>query len=394
MAAPHPHDVLVAQQTPTRRGGQGLRVCTLVDALAAAGSHVTVVFARFGADATDPSLAANPAVTLREVVPSRGARRALTYARRRLAGTPDGWARSISPELVAVATHQATAAKVDRVIADGPAVMTALMGLARRRPVIYNAHNLESAFRAGLDDQRLGSARTLRAAERRLLAAAAETWMVSEPDAAGARELEPGARVRVVPNVVDTGAIAPVDPGPARAGGGDALLVGDFTYAPNRDALAFLLDDVLPRARSLGGGGGGPTLRLVGRGLEDDPVRHAPGVLVRGRVDDLAAEYAAARCALVPLRAGGGTPFKLLEALAYGVPVLATPQAAAALDVRDGEHLRIAEGADAFAAALHELVSGADADAPARAARGRTLVEQRYSVAALTRLLAPEHAAA
>lgn len=385
---PHHHDVLVAQQTPTRRGGQGLRVCTLVDALVAGGTSVALVYVRFGADEPDPALAAHPAVTLHAVVASRGARRVLRYVRSRLARTPDGWARSISPELIAAATAHATAPGVGRVIADGPAVMTALLDLARRRPVVYNAHNLESAFRAGLDDQRLGSARALRAAERRLLATAAETWMVSEADTAGARALCPDARVRVVPNVVDTAAIRPID----ASAGHDALMVGDFTYAPNREALALLVDEVLPRVWAARPD---VTLRLVGRGLEDDPARGRDRVVVRGRVDDLAAEYAAARCALVPLRSGGGTPFKLLEALAYAVPVVATPVAVAGLDVRDGEHLRVADGAAALADAILERFDEAhDAEALARAARGRALVEERYSVAALAALLAPAREAA
>ena len=378
------HDVLIAQQTPTRRGGQGQRVCTLVDALTRAGRDVKLIYVRFGADEPDPALVANPKVELRELVASRGPRRALTYARHRLAGVPDGWARSISPELVAAATAAAETPGTARVIADGPAVMSALVGLARRRPVIYNAHNLESSFRVGLPDQRLGSPRRLRAAERRIMEAAAESWMVSAADARGARELAPGARIRVVPNVINTDDITPVAPG---GGGTDALMVGDFTYAPNREALAFLLDEVLPRLERRGAQ---VTLRLVGRGLEDDPAARRPGVLVRGRVDDLAAEYRAARCALVPLMSGGGTPFKLLEALAYAVPVVSTPRAADALGLDDGEHLRVAGDADRFAAAVAEIVSGADADADARAARGRAVVEERYSVAALARMLADD----
>ena len=84
----------------------------------------------------------------------------------------------------------------------------ALLRLARRRPVIYSANNLESAFRPGRDPD-WGSRRRLEAFERRLLEAAAETWMPSRADLDGARELAPGAALRYVPNVVDVAAIEP-----------------------------------------------------------------------------------------------------------------------------------------------------------------------------------------
>jgi glycosyltransferase involved in cell wall biosynthesis len=264
---------------------------------------------------------------------------------------------------------------VRRVIADGPGAMAALAGLARRRPVIYNAHNLESAYRHELAGEDLGSPRRLRAAERRLLARADESWMVSEADLAGARALCPRATLRLVPNVVDVDAIAPVAPSADRR---RVLMVADWTYTPNRNGLRFLLEDVLPRVWAQRPD---VTLRLVGRGLED-PAPGEPRVHAAGFVDDLDAEYAAAGCVAVPLLEGGGTPFKFLEALAHGVPVVATPRAAAGLAVRAGEHYR--EGADAatFASAIVAL-AGEDPDAAGLAVRGRALVAERYSLAAL-----------
>ncbi len=84
--------------------------------------------------------------------------------------------------------------------------------------------------------------------------------------------------------------------------------------------------------------------------------------------------------------AGGGTPLKLIEALAYGLPVIATPRAAAGLAVRDGEHCLIADGAEAFAQALvRVLLEGA----PELARHGRELAAERYSIEALSELVAP-----
>jgi glycosyltransferase involved in cell wall biosynthesis len=370
------HDLFVAVQTPVLGTGQALRVATLLRALAATGSRVHVLYVRFGADAPSPQLQAVDGLTFEGVEPSRGAARAITYAKARATRVPAGWARSISPELVATARRRAAEPGVRRVIADGPGAAAALAGLARKRPVIYNAHNLESAYRHELAARDLGSPALLRAAERRLLERAAESWMVSEADLAGARELAPAAKLRLVPNVVDIEAIGAVAPQP---GAQRILMVADYTYEPNANGLRFLLDDVMPRVWSERPDA---VLRLVGRGL-DDPAPGEPRVQAAGFVDDLDAEYAAASCAVVPLLEGGGTPFKFLEALAHGLPVVATPRAAAGLAVRDGEHYLEGEDAQTFAGALIALTGDGAGDTTALAARGRALVAERYSMAAL-----------
>ncbi len=369
------HDLFVAVQTPVLGTGQGLRVATLLRALAATGPGVHVLYVRFGADEPAPALQAVDGLSFEAVEPSRGARRALTYAAARARRLPAGWARAISPELVATAHRRAGEPGVRRVIADGPGAAAALLDLARRRPMIYNAHNLESAYRHELASRDLGSPKLLRGAERRLLATFAESWMVSEADLAGARALCPGAVLRLVPNVVDIAEIAAVT---VQAGANRVLMVADYSYEPNANGLRFLLDEVMPRVWTTRPD---TVLRLVGRGLQD-PAPDEPRVQAAGFVEDLGAEYAAAGCAVVPLLEGGGTPFKFLEALAHGVPVVATPRAAAGLAVRAGEHYREGDDGGSFADAILALIAG-DADAPALAARGRTLVAERYSLAAL-----------
>jgi glycosyltransferase involved in cell wall biosynthesis len=374
------HDLFVAVQTPVLGSGQGLRVATLLRALAATGPGVHVLYVRFGAGAPAAALQAIDGLSFEGVEPSRGGRRALAYASARATRIPAGWARAISPELTAAAGRRAAEPGVRRVIADGPGAAAALLGLARRRPVIYNAHNLESAYRHELASSDLGSPKLMRAAERRLLATAAESWMVSEADLAGARALCPDAVLRLVPNVVDIDAIAAVVPRP------DAhrvLMVADYTYEPNANGLRFLLDEVMPRVWETRPD---TVLRLLGRGL-DDPAPGEPRVQVAGFVSDLHAEYAAASCAVVPLLEGGGTPFKFLEALAHGLPVVATPRAAAGLAVTAGEHYREGDDGASFADAVLTL-TGDDPEATALAARGRALVAERYSLDALKRAVA------
>jgi glycosyltransferase involved in cell wall biosynthesis len=388
-----PADLLVSTHTPALGSGQALRTYGVARALAAHGG-LDLLYVSFGADEPDEAFRSIPGITLHAVTPSRGLRRLLTYVRARLQGVPGSFARGISPELSAQATRMAdslgTATRVDpdtsaptirgRVIADGPIAAAALWRLAGRRPVIYNAHNLESGFRHELKQRgiaRLADRRMLRTFERRLLARASESWMVSEADMTGARELCPAARLRYVPNVIDVSVIAPVSPLTAEP---RAIFVASFYYEPNRRGLRFLLEDVFPRvwaelpqAR----------LALVGAGLEQPPSAD-PRVEALGFVDDLGAVYASARCAVVPLLQGGGTPLKLIEALAHGLPTIATSRAAAGLDLRDGEHCLLADDGQAFAGALVRVLRDG---APDLGRRGRELVAERYSIEALTTLL-------
>ncbi len=374
-------DLLVTTHTPVLGSGRALRTYGVARALAIHGG-LDLLYARFEGDAPDAAFRALPGIVLHEAVPSRGARRLLRYGAARLRGVPAALARGASPELAAAAARLASVPGRGRVIADGPVAAAALQHLMRERPVIYNAHNFESGFRNELDGGGgMGSASALRAFERGLLQAASESWMASEADLAAARELCPTARLRYVPNVVDAGAIAPVR---AHLGERRAIFVANFTYQPNRSGLRFLLREVLPLVwRRLPDA----KLALVGAGLEAHSSDRAdPRVEALGFVGDLSAAYARASCAVVPLLQGGGTPLKLIEALAYGLPVVATPRAIAGLAVRDGEHCLIADGAEAFAEALVRVLRDG---APELGLRGRQLVLERYSIEALSELVAP-----
>lgn len=363
--------LLVSSYTPARGSGRGVRTYGLARALAAHGP-VDLLYSRFDRPEPAAEFRAIDGLTLHEAVPGRGPRRALAYARARVAGVPAPVARGVSGEVARVAAG--LAARADRVVADDPMAAATLAGLARRRPVIYSAQNLESAFRSDW-----GSRGRVEAFERAVISRSAETWMPTAAELEGAARLVPGATLRLVPNVVDVAAIAPVDGGRPSA---TALFVADFTYAPNREALAFLLEDVLPRAWERV-----PGLRLnvVGRGL--DAAAPDPRVHFRGFVDDLSAVYAESTCAVVPLLRGGGSPLKLVEALAYGLPVVATPRAAAGLGLRAGEHYLAGDDADGFAGAL---VAALDRDrAAAIGAAGRALAQREHSIESLVPKVAP-----
>ena len=144
-------DLLVTTHTPVLRSGQAVRTYGVARALAA-NRGLTLLYVRFEAPEPDEAFRSIPGIELQEVVPSRGLSRLASYGGARLAGVPAGFARGISAELASESERLAADPDRGRVIADGPIAAAALRRLSGRRPVIYNAHNVESSFRGELDD--------------------------------------------------------------------------------------------------------------------------------------------------------------------------------------------------------------------------------------------------
>jgi glycosyltransferase involved in cell wall biosynthesis len=357
--------------TPVLGSGRALRTYGIVRALAAKGP-VNVLYVRFGATAPDRAYRMLDEVHLHEVLSSRRVRRGCAYLRARRFGAPPAVARGVSPELASAAAR--LEARHDRIVADDLMAAVALAPLARRRPVIYSAHNVESAFRSDW-----GPASALETFERRVLRLAAESWMPSRADLERAAALDPEARLRLVPNVIDVAAVPPLR---AAVGRAVALMVADFTYRPNREGLEWLIREVMPRVWMTA-----PELRLsvVGRGLDPPPAADLR-VTFAGFIPDLRVAYESAGLAVVPLLTGGGSPLKFVEALAYALPVVATPRAAAGLDVKSGVHYFAGDGPQGFAAAMLAALDRSRAQVVAAA--GRTIATSEYSIQSLARRLA------
>lgn len=198
--------------------------------------------------------------------------------------------------------------------------------------------------------------------------------MVSRADVATAAALVPRARLRYVPNVVDSEAIRPREA--TIAPGHTVTMIGDFSYPPNRSGVAFLIDEVMPR---LWEALPDARLRLVGRALDED-IATDPRIEVVGFVPNIADAYADADCVAVPLVEGAGTPLKFVEALAYGMPIVATPLAAKGLEVVAGEHYLDGATSAAFAAGVVQVLRDGAGEMGARA---RQLAEREYSISAL-----------
>lgn len=369
--------LFVTQDAPGTGSGRALRVYGIVRALARFGP-VDLLFPQRPGMETGEEFRRIDGVTLHPVAPSRGPRRALTFATHRARGVPAGFARGASPELTAAALRLAAAPGCDHVVADGPTCAAALRPLGDR--VTYNAHNLESQLRAAIGG--MGSPRQLERFERRLLERVGESWMVSAADLDGARRLAPRARLRLVPNVVDAEAIDP-PPLPGPDAPARVLLLADWTYPPNVEAGRFLLDEVLPLLRdrhpdavlTLAGRDAAGALRLAPDAATD------LGVELPGFVPDVRDLYARATCVAVPLLTGGGSPLKFVEALAHGRTVVSTSRGAAGLAGDARRDYIVADGAPQFAAALGQvLAAGGD---PTTAAHARELALAEYSISSI-----------
>jgi glycosyltransferase involved in cell wall biosynthesis len=167
------------------------------------------------------------------------------------------------------------------------------------------------------------------------------------------------------------------------------LFVGSLGYSANEDAVRFLLDDVLSRLRPVAPrpfrlvvAGVGASAKLGARLRVE---RDVTWVDSPPRVEPL---YARALAALAPIRAGGGTRLKVLEAFAQGRPLIATAAAVAGFDVEPGVHYARAETAsqwvDSVCSLLEEPEAGSRLAASAHAwVRRHSLESAIRRVAAL-----------
>ena len=166
----------------------------------------------------------------------------------------------------------------------------------------------------------------------------------SEFDRQRLRRRFPGTRWHVVPNTV----AEPPEFNAVGSGRFTFLFVGHLGYLPNWDAVLFFCTHVLPVLRR--NAPGKFTVLIVGRAGGDlDRLAAIKEVRVVVNPPDLTAYYAQSDVVIVPLRGGGGTRVKILEAFSHGLPVLSTTIGAEGLDVTPCSDIIIADGAEAFA---------------------------------------------
>jgi glycosyltransferase involved in cell wall biosynthesis len=248
-------------------------------------------------------------------------------------------------------------------------------------PVVCVHHNVESellARRAAIERSAWRGAyvryqaRLTRDLERRWCGQIALNVAVSEEDRGALMRLAPGSSVTIVPNGVDVDEFQP--DGPAGTG---LSFVGGINWFPNLDALNFFCEEILPHIRA---GGVAVDARWVGNASREQQRYYGDryGVDVTGYVADARPHMRAAACHVVPLRAGGGTRLKILNAWAMGKAVVSTAVGCEGLAAIDGENILIRDDPRDFAKAVLAVL-GNDELRRRLGERGRTTAEQRYS---------------
>lgn len=158
-----------------------------------------------------------------------------------------------------------------------------------------------------------------------------------------------GANVRVLSNLHRE---AP--PGPAWSKRKGLLFVGGFRHPPNVDAVLWFAREVFPHIRAAQ-----PSIEFhcVGGDVPPEIARLAdiPGARIHGHVPDLQPLLDGARVSLAPLRYGAGVKGKVNQAMAHGLPVVATTAAVEGMHLRDGKDVLVADDAAAFASAVMRL---------------------------------------
>ena len=240
---------------------------------------------------------------------------------------------------------------------DGPLVLDVgdledLKAADRARNLLRDATTagmkLRALPRAGLA---LRNARVWRRLQVEAMQSAARVVAVSRLDA---NRLPASQAAIVVPNGSD-------DPGDRhrqdhRLGDPPTVVFpGLLTYPPNADAARVLVEEIGPRLRARFAD---LQIRLIGRADERIQRLHCPPhVEVTGWVDDLTAELVKADAMVVPLRYGGGTRIKIIEAWAHGVPVVSTTVGAEGLDAVDRGDILLADDAGSLADCCARLLT-------------------------------------
>jgi glycosyltransferase involved in cell wall biosynthesis len=185
----------------------------------------------------------------------------------------------------------------------------------------------------------------------------------------------PGARTAVIPNAADVEYYQPRPVYPP-ADGRTVVFFGLLSYAPNIDGVIYFVQKIWPRIAEAR-----PEARLKiigGKPPRSLQLLAGPRVELTGFVPDLRPHLAAAAAVVVPLRLGGGTRLKIVEAMAMGKAIVSTTLGAEGIEAVPGQDLLVEDQPSAFADAVNRLLS--DPELAARMGQsGRTLAVERYS---------------
>lgn len=207
---------------------------------------------------------------------------------------------------------------------------------------------LERAAQLHDDATLLKQARQARAEEFQLIAETDATVVVSHAEREYLQQAGVAQPVVVLSNIHD---VVVAERHIENTAG--LLFVGGYQHHPNREAIAWLVQDIMPLLRK---SVPGVVLHLVGEMPQADVARlAAPDIIVHGHVPAIEPFLRDSRINLAPLRSGAGVKGKINQAMSHGLPVVATSIAAEGMFLRHGENALIADSAEAFAAEVARL---------------------------------------
>jgi glycosyltransferase involved in cell wall biosynthesis len=266
--------------------------------------------------------------------------------------------------------------------------------LVERLPLVCVHHDAQSVLlRRRAERQKTPWGRRYIAHQAELMEREEREWCprvdlnvtVSEVDRDALQALAPGARFTVAPNGVDLGYFRPLEDRVASK----LVFVGGSTWFPNRDAMQHFGEAILPLLRE---GGAAPSVVWVGRttAQEREEVQRKYGIEATGYVQDVRPYIEEAACYIVPIRVGGGTRIKILDAWAMGKAVVSTSIGCEGLAAVDGENILIRDDPRGFADAVLEVLGDGSLRRRLGAA-GRSTVERLYSWESIGSRMIPEY---
>ncbi len=309
---------------------------------------------------------------------------------------PDLAGRLNHPAMADAIRHLLDQSSFDAVIFEGleMAVYLPLVRVVQPNArLIYDAHNAEHRLQAAIAQVELSrlsrlppaiyssiQARRITRFEREICCAAHGVLAVSAEDADALRVFRTDQRVFVIPNGIFTDQYTAPSAHQLDLGDHALIFTGKMDYRPNVDAVQWFASAILPRIQACI-----PDVRLYIVGQKPHASLQAlddSHIAITGWVEQVQPFLHAGALYIAPLRMGSGTRLKLLEALASGIAVVATPTAAAGLSEEARCAMRLAADESAFADAVIDLLNNPSLRLD-YAARGKEIVRKTYDWQAL-----------